>query len=104
MKDQGDALQSTGCNAAMYNSTLDAAEARSVLNRLYSGALDLLYVAPERMMRPDFIQSLQSLPLALIAIDEAHCVSQWGHDFRPEYAVLGELRDYFPRVPFIALT
>jgi ATP-dependent DNA helicase RecQ len=104
MKDQVDALQANGVRAAMYNSNLDAEEARSVLSRLYNGELDLLYVAPERMMRPDFINSLEQIPLALIAIDEAHCVSQWGHDFRPEYAALGELRRYFPEVPFIALT
>ena len=88
----------------MYNSTLAADEARSVLARLHNGELDLLYVAPERMMRPGFIHSLENIPLALIAIDEAHCVSQWGHDFRPEYAALGELREHFPTVPFIALT
>jgi ATP-dependent DNA helicase RecQ len=75
-----------------------------VLDRLHAGELDLLYVAPERMMRPGFIHSLESMPVALIAIDEAHCVSQWGHDFRPEYAALGELRGHFPDTPFIALT
>jgi ATP-dependent DNA helicase RecQ len=104
MKDQVDALLANGVRAAMYNSTLKESEAREVLGRLHSGELDLLYVAPERMMRPGFISSLENIPLALIAIDEAHCVSQWGHDFRPEYAALGELRAYFPRVPFIALT
>jgi ATP-dependent DNA helicase RecQ len=104
MKDQVDALQANGVNAAMYNSNLDAEEARSVLGRLHGGELDLLYVAPERMMRPGFIRSLESIPVGLIAIDEAHCVSQWGHDFRPEYAALGELHDHFPDTPFIALT
>ncbi len=104
MKDQVDALLANGVNAAMYNSTLEADEARSVLRRLHNDELDLLYVAPERMMKADFIQSLESVPLALVAIDEAHCVSHWGHDFRPEYAALGGLRDYFPDVPFIALT
>ena len=104
MKDQVDALLANGVRAAMYNSNLKAGEARSVLSRLYNGELDLLYVAPERMMRPDFIRSLEQVPLALIAIDEAHCVSQWGHDFRPEYAALGELWQYFPDVPYIALT
>jgi len=104
MKDQVDALVANGVSAAMYNSTLDADEARTVLARLHNGELDLLYVAPERMMRPAFINSLAQIPLALVAIDEAHCVSQWGHDFRPEYAALGELRKYFPEVPFIALT
>jgi ATP-dependent DNA helicase RecQ len=104
MKDQVDALLANGVRAAMYNSNLHAEEARSVMGRLHNGELDLLYVAPERMMRPGFIRSLEEMPLALIAIDEAHCVSQWGHDFRPEYAALGELRQYFPDVPFIALT
>lgn len=104
MKDQVDALQANGIKAAMYNSTLDAQQSRTVLSRLHNGELDLLYVAPERMMRPGFISSLEHIPLALIAIDEAHCVSQWGHDFRPEYAALGELREYFPDVPIIALT
>lgn len=104
MKDQVDALQANGVRAAMYNSNLEAEEARSVLGKLHNGELDLLYVAPERMMRPGFIRSLEDIPLALIAIDEAHCVSQWGHDFRPEYAALGELRQDFPGVPLIALT
>ena len=104
MKDQVDALQANGVNAAMYNSNLGAAEARKVLERLHTGQLDLLYVAPERMMRPGFIHSLESIPVSLIAIDEAHCVSQWGHDFRPEYAALGGLRVHFPDTPLIALT
>ena len=104
MKDQVDALLATGVRAAMFNSQLDAEETRTVLSRLHNGELDLLYVAPERMMRADFISSLEHIPLALIAIDEAHCVSQWGHDFRPEYAALGALRESFPRVPLIALT
>ena len=104
MKDQVDALQANGVRAAMYNSNLAADEARSVLSRLHGGELDLLYVAPERMMRPGFIHSLESLTIALIAIDEAHCVSQWGHDFRPEYAALGQLREHFQETPFIALT
>ena len=104
MKDQVDSLLANGVSAAMYNSNLDAATARSVFARLHAGELDLLYVAPERMMRPGFIRSLESVTVGLIAIDEAHCVSQWGHDFRPEYAALGELRAHFPDTPFIALT
>ena len=104
MKDQVDSLLASGVRAAMYNSTLVESEARDVLRRLHGGELDLLYVAPERMMKSSFIDSLQNLEIALIAVDEAHCVSQWGHDFRPEYAALGELRPQFPRVPFIALT
>jgi ATP-dependent DNA helicase RecQ len=104
MKDQVDALQANGVKAEMYNSTLDPQQAKSVLEQLFAGNLDLLYVAPERMMRPEFIYSLESLDIALIAIDEAHCVSQWGHDFRPEYVALGELRVHYPDVPLIALT
>jgi ATP-dependent DNA helicase RecQ len=104
MKDQVDALKANGVRAAMYNSTLDAGEARQVLESLHVGSLDLLYVAPERMMKPEFIRSLEALSPSLIAIDEAHCVSQWGHDFRPEYAALGKLRAHFPNTPMIALT
>jgi ATP-dependent DNA helicase RecQ len=104
MKDQVDALQANGVRAAMYNSTLDAGEARDVLERLHGNRLDLLYVAPERIMKPGFLHSLESLPVSLVAIDEAHCVSQWGHDFRPEYAALGGIRSHFPATPFIALT
>ncbi len=104
MKDQVDALLANGVKAAMYNSTLTQHEARDVLRQLHSGELDLLYVAPERMMSAGFIHSLEAVEIALIAVDEAHCVSQWGHDFRPEYAALGDLRRYFPGVPLIALT
>ncbi len=104
MKDQVDALLVNGVKAAMYNSTLNQHEAREVLGKLHSAELDLLYVAPERMMHRGFIQSLESVEIALIAVDEAHCVSQWGHDFRPEYAALGDLRLHFPGVPLIALT
>ena len=104
MKDQVDALRANGVRAAMYNSNLNAAEAREVLEALHGGELDLLYVAPERMMKPGFLHSLEHMEVALVAIDEAHCVSQWGHDFRPEYVALGELRKHFPGTPFIALT
>jgi ATP-dependent DNA helicase RecQ len=104
MKDQVDALRANGVRAAMYNSNLNAVEAREVLEALHGGELDLLYVAPERMMKPGFLHSLEHMEVALVAIDEAHCVSQWGHDFRPEYVALGELRKDFPGTPFIALT
>jgi ATP-dependent DNA helicase RecQ len=104
MKDQVDALLANGVRAAMYNSTLPLDEAQAVLDRLHAQQLDLLYVAPERMMRPGFIRRLAGIDIALIAVDEAHCVSQWGHDFRPEYAALGELRRHFAGVPLIALT
>ena len=104
MKDQVDALKQNGVEAAFYNSSLTAGEARGVLNALEAGKLDLLYVAPERLMMPEFQEKLRKLKVGLIAIDEAHCVSQWGHDFRPEYVQLGQLRPKFPDIPFIALT
>jgi ATP-dependent DNA helicase RecQ len=110
MKDQVDALLAAGVRAAFYNSSLDSDEARRVLARLHGGELDLLYVAPERLMTDGFLERLRGLdgegaaPIALFAIDEAHCVSQWGHDFRPEYIDLGRLRGLFPSVPIIACT
>ncbi|MFO7605074.1 MAG: DNA helicase RecQ [Desulfurivibrionaceae bacterium] len=104
MKDQVDALKENGVRAAYYNSSLKAAKAREVLARLHGGELDLLYIAPERLMSGDFLDRLNDIPVALFAIDEAHCVSQWGHDFRPEYRELGRLRAIFPKTPLIALT
>jgi len=104
MKDQVDALRANGVRAAYYNSSLQGAEARSVLAKLDDGGLDLLYVAPERLMQEAFLERLREVPIALFAIDEAHCVSQWGHDFRPEYLQLGSLGRLFPGVPRIALT
>ncbi|BCO30932.1 ATP-dependent DNA helicase RecQ [Thiohalobacter sp. COW1] len=104
MQDQIAALQANGVAAAGYNSNLDSDSARQVLARLHAGELDLLYVSPERLLSEGFLERLQEIPLALIAIDEAHCVSQWGHDFRPEYARLGGLAEHFPDVPRIALT
>jgi ATP-dependent DNA helicase RecQ len=104
MKDQVDALTACGVRAAFYNSSLSEGEARRVLSEFHNGGLDLLYVAPERLMSDAFLERLKGMELALFAIDEAHCVSQWGHDFRPEYVQLGRLRQLFPRVPLIALT
>lgn len=104
MQDQVDALLDNGIAAACLNSTLSAEQARSVLASLHQQRLKLLYVAPERLMMPSFLERLQALPIALFAIDEAHCVSQWGHDFRPEYVQLGALREHFPGVPVTALT
>ncbi len=104
MKDQVDALRQNGASAAYFNSALSEAEGRKVLADLMAGELDLLYVAPERLMSPEFQRRLSQVTLACFAIDEAHCVSQWGHDFRPEYVQLGSLRPKFPNVPFIALT
>ncbi len=104
MKDQVDALRGAGVSAAALNSSLSGGESREVLARLRAGDLDLLYVAPERLMMDSFLELLGSVDIALFAIDEAHCVSQWGHDFRPEYVRLGELRGLFPHVPLVALT
>lgn len=104
MKDQVDALVANGVRAACYNSALDEAESRRVLARLHAGELDLLYVAPERLMSDAFLGRLAGMQISLFAIDEAHCVSQWGHDFRPEYVRLGKLRSLFHAVPMIALT
>jgi ATP-dependent DNA helicase RecQ len=104
MKDQVDALLVNGVRAAYYNSSLTTTAARDTLTRLHSGQLDLLYIAPERLMSPDFLQRLKTLTVSLFAIDEAHCVSQWGHDFRPDYVQLGKLRERFPNIPMIALT
>lgn len=104
MKDQVDALRANGVQAAYYNSSLAQAEARQVLGALHAGRLDLLYVAPERLLTEEFLERLQGLEVALFAVDEAHCISQWGHDFRPEYVQLGRLRRLFPEVPLVALT
>ena len=104
MKDQVDALRANGVSAAFLNSSLTPEEGAAVLRDLRAGVLDLLYVAPERLMLDGFLAQLRSVPLALFAIDEAHCVSQWGHDFRPDYVGLGSLRGLFPDVPLIALT
>jgi len=104
MHDQVSALQQLGVDAAFLNSTLDPAEAADVENRLLAGQLDLLYVAPERLLTPGFLGLLDQSEIALFAIDEAHCVSQWGHDFRPEYIQLSILHERFPDIPRIALT
>ncbi len=104
MKDQVDALRACGVKAAFYNSSLESAEARQVLAKLHNKELDLLYIAPERLMSEGFVERLNSIPVSLFAIDEAHCISQWGHDFRPEYRKLGRLRGMFPKIPIIALT
>ncbi|MDQ6988526.1 MAG: DNA helicase RecQ [Mariprofundaceae bacterium] len=104
MKDQVDALTRCGVAAAYYNSSLKAAEAKDVMERFENDKLDLLYVAPERLLTKTFLNRLKKIKVALFAVDEAHCVSQWGHDFRPEYVRLGELREQMPEVPMIALT
>ena len=108
MQDQVDALQQLGVRAAFLNSSLDAESSREVTARLMYGDLQILYVAPERLLMPHFLGLLEQIEIgtgiALFAIDEAHCVSQWGHDFRPEYRQLTVLHERFPHVPRIALT
>jgi ATP-dependent DNA helicase RecQ len=104
MRNQVAAMRQLGLNAAALNSSLDASERAKVRADLRAGRLDLLYVAPERLMMPDFLEMLDGAKIALFAIDEAHCVSQWGHDFRPEYLQLANLAERFPGIPRIALT
>jgi ATP-dependent DNA helicase RecQ len=104
MQDQVDALQQLGVRAAFLNSSLDAATAAEVEQALLRGELDLLYVAPERLLTPRFLSLLDRSRIALFAIDEAHCVSAWGHDFRREYLELTLLHERWPDVPRIALT
>lgn len=104
MKDQVDALLANGVRVALLNSSLTSSEVGRVFQKMDAGTLDLLYVAPERLMMPDFLERLGTLKLSLFAIDEAHCISQWGHDFRPQYTQLGRLRALFPAVPIVAMT
>ncbi len=104
MQDQVAALTQAGVRAAFLNSTQDFAEVRAVEQALRSGTLDLLYVAPERLVTPRCLELLANARIALFAIDEAHCVAQWGHDFRPEYLELSLLHERFPDIPRIALT
>src|SRR5216684_672281 len=104
MRDQVAGLIETGVKAAVLNSTLSFDEASAVEARLLAGDLDLLYIAPERLLTPRCLAMLGRADIALFAIDEAHCVSQWGHDFRPEYIGLSVISERFPHVPRIALT
>ncbi len=104
MQDQVEGLRQAGVRAAALNSSLEAGEAAGIWRALEQGELDLLYVSPERLLSPGFLDRLAALPLALFAIDEAHCVSQWGHDFRPEYLQLAVLAERFAAIPRVALT
>ena len=104
MEDQVTNLQNHGIRAAYYNSSLDAETARATLRKLYNDELDLLYVSPERLLGANFLARLDELNINLFAIDEAHCVSQWGHDFRKDYAALGILKQTYPYIPILALT
>ncbi|HYV30999.1 MAG TPA: RecQ family ATP-dependent DNA helicase, partial [Candidatus Binatia bacterium] len=104
MKDQVDALQASGVAATLLNSSLAPGQSRERLRGLHHGEFRLLYVAPERLMLSGFLEDLRNWQPNLIAVDEAHCISEWGHDFRPEYRQLSQLRDQFPDVPMMALT
>ena len=104
MADQVSTLEQLGVRAAFLNSSLSSRDAADVRRRLWSGQVDILYVAPERLLMESMLEMLSQLQIALFAIDEAHCVSMWGHDFRPEYAQLSILRERWPEVPRIALT
>jgi ATP-dependent DNA helicase RecQ len=104
MKDQVDALRQTGVRAAALNSRLSPGETAEIERAVHDGALDLVYVSPERLVTPRCLELLSRCRLGLFAIDEAHCISQWGHDFRPEYQQLSILTERFPEVPILALT
>jgi len=104
MKDQVDALQAAGIPATFLNSSLAPGESRARLRGLHNGEYRLLYAAPERLMLSGMLEDLDRWPVNLLAVDEAHCISEWGHDFRPEYRQLGDLRARLPAVPMMALT
>ncbi len=104
MKDQVDAMTASGVPATFLNSTLPAEESRKRLRGLFNGEYRLLYAAPERLMLDGTLEMMRQWNVSRIAIDEAHCISEWGHDFRPEYRQIAKLRDIFPKVPFMALT
>jgi len=104
MQDQVEALRQNGVSAEFLNSSQTPEESRRVEKRILSSKADMLYVAPERLLSESFQRFLEKFPIALFAIDEAHCVSQWGHDFRPEYLRISEVTARFPKVPRIALT
>jgi|SRR5271157_604490 len=104
MKDQVDALNDRGIMAAAWNSMLDATGRSRIEAAMRDGRLRLLFISPEKCLQPAFLEFLQAFPVRLVAIDEAHCISEWGHDFRPEYRDLARLRKCFPSAPVIALT
>lgn len=104
MKDQVDALKAAGVQAAFLNSSLSDDEQRDVVGRMKRGEIKIVYIAPERLMSGSFLLFIKSLNVSFFAIDESHCISQWGHDFRPEYLQLSAIRGHFPGVPVAALT
>ena len=104
MKDQVDSLRANGFGASCINSALNPGEIEDAKVRLLDNKDKILYVAPERFASYDFIEFLKMIKISMLAVDEAHCISEWGHDFRPEYKNLRMLREAFPEVPIIALT
>ncbi|WP_432737507.1 DNA helicase RecQ [Maridesulfovibrio sp. FT414] len=104
MRDQVAALRQMGVRAACLNSSVQPSEASLIIHELHAGDMDLLYVAPERLAQPGFMDILSGIRISLVAIDEAHCVAQWGHDFRPDYMRLSEFAERFPDIPRLALT
>ena len=104
MKDQVDAAVENGISAAFINSSLTTKETSSVFQDLRSNSLDLLYIAPERFAMQNFLETLKTVSISLFAIDEAHCISEWGHDFRPDYLSLSVIAGTFPKVPVAAFT
>ncbi len=104
MKDQVDGLTKRGITATLINSTLSPSEQAYRLERVAGGHYSLLYVAPERLRNPTFLDAIRSTPVQLLAIDEAHCISEWGHDFRPDYQRVGKFREFLGGVQTIALT
>ncbi|MFA6407747.1 MAG: RecQ family ATP-dependent DNA helicase [Candidatus Paceibacterota bacterium] len=104
MKDQVSGLKESSIPAVYLNSSLGVKEEREIKARLEAGGVKLLYVAPERLLKEGFMEFLGRLSISLLAVDEAHCISEWGHDFRPEYRNLSLIRNFFPKVPIIALT
>jgi len=104
MKDQVENLKASGVNAAFLNSSLNTDEQLSIENDIIENKIKLLYVSPERLVNNGFIEFIKKIEISLFAIDEAHCISQWGHDFRPEYTGLQILKENYPNIPIIALT
>lgn len=104
MKDQVEGLKANGVRAAFINSSMTGLENQAVETQALNGELDLLYVSPEKMLSSEFFNLITNIKVCLFAIDEAHCISQWGHDFRPEYQQMGVLKDRFPNIPVTALT
>ena len=104
MKDQVDEAVENGIRAAFINSSLSPEEASAVYSDLFRGNIQLLYLSPERLALEGYYEKLQALPVRLFAVDEAHCLSEWGHDFRPDYLILSKIKKYFPQTPVAAFT